>query len=293
VRQFPPGLADHLATGTTTLCHCWKLAPRRGAALGFTDHDHDITFDGVTFEAQAGFAASEIESSLGLAVDNLEASGALSSAHLDEARLRAGDFDHATIEIWKANWRDVSQRILLRKGHLGEVTYGGTGFTAEVRGLSHLLNQTKGRVYQFGCDAAVGDARCGVDLETAMMRVASNVVSVEDSRRFSVTSLGSFANGWFSQGTLIWTSGHNTGRREEVKSHTGNVIELWQAAGFGLNVGDGLILRAGCDKQFATCKAKFSNTENFRGFPHLPGTDFVVSYAAPDDQNNNSGSRNR
>ena len=134
--------------------------------MGFTDHDRDLIFDGVTFEAQAGFEASEIESSLGLSVDNLEASGALDSTQLDAERLRAGDFDHATIEIWRVNWQDVAQRVLLRKGHLGEVTHGGAGFTAEVRGLSHLLNQTKGRVFQFGCDANLGDARCGVNLET-------------------------------------------------------------------------------------------------------------------------------
>ena len=143
MRVLPAGLASHLASGTTTLCHCWKLIPRGGVALGFTDHDRDLVFDGVTFEAQAGFEASEIESSLGLSVDNLEASGALDSTQLDAERLRAGDFDHATIEIWRVNWQDVAQRVLLRKGHLGEVTHGGSGFTAEVRGLSHLMQMTR------------------------------------------------------------------------------------------------------------------------------------------------------
>ena len=91
MRTLPPGLSAHLASGTTTLCHCWKLMPVTGPALGFTDHDRDLVFDGVTFEAQAGFEASEIESSLGLSVDNLEASGALESTQLDAERLRAGD----------------------------------------------------------------------------------------------------------------------------------------------------------------------------------------------------------
>ena len=136
MRILPSGLSAHLASGVTSLCHCWKLMPVAGVALGFTDHDHDLTFDGVTFEAQAGFEASEIESSLGLSVDNLEASGALDSTQLDAERLRAGDFDHAAIEIWRVNWQDVSQRVLMRKGHLGEVTHGGTSFTAELRGLS-------------------------------------------------------------------------------------------------------------------------------------------------------------
>jgi uncharacterized phage protein (TIGR02218 family) len=281
-------LSAHLASGTTTLCHCWKLIPLNGAVLGFTDHDRDLVFDGITFEAQAGFEASEIESSLGLSVDNLEASGALDSAQLDAERLRAGDFDHATIEIWRVNWQDVAQRLLLRKGHLGEVTHGGTGFTAEVRGLSHLLNQTKGRVFQFGCDANLGDARCRVNLETT----AGSVNATEANRRFTVTGLESFTPGWFSLGTLTWDSGLNAGRREEVKLHgPQGVIELWQAASFAVTPGDGFTVRAGCDKQFGTCRAKFSNGENFRGFPHLPGTDFVTTFASREDQNNDGGSR--
>jgi uncharacterized phage protein (TIGR02218 family) len=43
-------------------------------------------------------------------------------------------------------------------------------------------------------------------------------------------------------------------------------------------VGDIFSVEAGCDKTFATCKAKFSNALNFRGFPHLPGNDVAYSY---------------
>ena len=96
MRTLPPGLSAHLASGATTLCHCWKLAPLIGPVLGFTDHDRDLIFDGVTFEAQAGFEASEIESSLGLSVDNLEASGALDSMQLDAEKLRAS----VSLEQW-------------------------------------------------------------------------------------------------------------------------------------------------------------------------------------------------
>ena len=35
----------------------------------------------------------------------------------------------------------------------------------------------------------------------------------------------------------------------------------------------------GCDKSFAQCKAKFANSANFRGFPHLPGNDAAYNYA--------------
>lgn len=295
MRTLAPGLREHLDSGATTLCHCWKIAAVGGDVMGFTDHDRDLVFDGVTFEAQAGFTASEIESSLGFSVDNLDASGALSSDRLSEARLKRGDFDGAAVEVWRANWQDTSQRILLRKGHLGEVTHGGVGFTAEVRGLAHLLNQSRGRVFQFGCDAVLGDARCGVNLETAAFRSAGSVATVEENRRLFVTGLDSYAEAWFARGTLSWTSGANMGRVGEVKFHrrsgTQVLVELWQETVQPVMAGDAFLIRAGCDKQLSTCATKFNNVVNYRGFPHIPGDDFVLSYANRDDPGNDGKSR--
>jgi uncharacterized phage protein (TIGR02218 family) len=41
----------------------------------------------------------------------------------------------------------------------------------------------------------------------------------------------------------------------------------------------------GCDKQFTTCKQKFDNVANFRGFPHVPGNDFMLSVASRQGKN--------
>lgn len=295
MRVLPAGLRAHLDSGATTLCHCWKIETVAGEVLGFTDHDRDLAFDGVAYEAEAGFAASEIESSLGLSVDNLDASGALDSARLSETRLKAGDFDNAAVAVWRVNWQDTSQRILLRSGHIGEMTHGGVAFTAEVRGLAHLLNQPKGRVFQYGCDASVGDARCGVDLETATYRGAGTVISSSENRRFTVTGLDSHDDGWMARGRLTWSSGGNAGRGADIKFHRRNAgvvtIELWQEMALAVAPGDGFVARAGCDKQFATCQAKFLNAANYRGFPHIPGEDFVLGYATRDDPGNDGEKR--
>ena len=37
---------------------------------------------------------------------------------------------------------------------------------------------------------------------------------------------------------------------------------------------------AGCDKALATCATKFTNTLNFRGFPDMPGNDFLTNRAS-------------
>lgn len=280
MKTLPTGMQAHLDSGATTLCWCWKIVRADGAIQGFTDHDVDLAFDGTTYEAASGFTATEVQSLLDLAIDNLSVSGALSSATLNEADLAAGLYDNAAIEIWRVNWADTAQRVLMRKGNLGEVKRGKAAFTAEVRGLAHLLNQPVGRCFGYGCDADLGDARCTVDITRAAFKADGAVASVTDARRFTVSGLSSFGDGWFTGGKLVWSSGANENRAMEVKRHAGAAIELWQSMSETVAAGDGFTITAGCDKQFATCKAKFDNAINFRGFPYMPGNDAVLSYPA-------------
>jgi uncharacterized phage protein (TIGR02218 family) len=282
MRTLPAGMQAHLDSGATTLCTCWRLVRNNGAVLGFTDHDRPLSFGGVTYEAAAGFTATEIDSSVGLGVDNLEVESVLKSDRLNETDLAAGLFDNAEIEIYRVNWADVAQRVLLRSGSIGEVSRGQYAFKAEVRGLAHELQQEKGRIFQFQCDADLGDTRCGVDLDSGAFKGSGSVAALKGPRSFTASGLGAFANDWFTHGLLTWTSGANDGRSMEVKlhlKHSGTVtLELWQRMAEGIEPGDDFEIRSGCDKQFATCKAKFDNIANYRGFPHIPGNDYAISY---------------
>lgn len=51
--------------------------------MGFTDFDHDLVVDAITYRAASGFTATAIEGQLRLAVSNLDLQGALSSDALD------------------------------------------------------------------------------------------------------------------------------------------------------------------------------------------------------------------
>lgn len=44
-----------------------------------------------------------------------------------------------------------------------------------------------------------------------------------------------------------------------------------------------------CDQRYETCRDVFSNVENFRGFPHLPGNDVIL--AGPAATQNDGGKR--
>ncbi len=289
MKTLPTGLQDHLDTGTTTLAWCWRLTRADGQVFGFTDHDLPLTFDGTTFEPESGFTASEIRTGSDLSVDAQDAEGVLTSTTITETDILDGRWDNAEVEIWRVNWQDVSQRVLMRRGAIGQVRRGRVQFVAEMRSLSHVLNQTVGRTFQATCDASLGDARCGVDLTDPAFKGSGTVVTVDGDRSFTVSGLSAFADSWFALGTLSWTGGANAGRDTEVLSHavgaTDVTVTLLEAPVLAITAGDTFDITAGCDKLFETCTSRFANAVNFRGFPHIPGQDTVIRYAAKGEDN--------
>ena len=289
MKQFPQSLQTHFESGTTTLAWCWRLTRNDGTVFGFTDHDRPLTFDGTTFESESGFTASKIRAGSDLSVDAQEAEGVLTSTTITETDILDGRWDNAIVEIWRVNWADTNSRALLRRGAIGQVRRGRLHFVAEMRSLAHVLGQTIGRTFQAGCDAALGDTRCGVDLNATAFKASGTVVSLEGDRGFAVSGLSGFAEGWFALGTLQWLTGANTGRKAEVLSHVISgadvIIKLLEAPVRPAEVGNTFDIFAGCDKRFETCQARFANADNFRGFPHIPGQDTIIRYAAKGDAN--------
>ncbi len=284
MKSLSPALQAHLDDGTTTLSWCWRISRSDGVALGFTDHDRTLSFDGTAFEPESGFAASEIRAGSDLAVDAQDASGVLTSDRITETDILDGRWDNAAVELWRVNWADASQRVLLRRGAVGQIRRGRMAFVAEVRSLAHVLGQTVGRTFQTGCDARLGDARCGIDLENTIYKGAGVVADLLRDRAFMASGLAGFDAGWFTSGTITWTSGANVGRITEVLAHALDsgiaTFALLEAPVRAITMGDGFIARAGCDKRIETCAARFANVSNFRGFPDIPGQDAVLRYAS-------------
>jgi uncharacterized phage protein (TIGR02218 family) len=166
-----------------------------------------------------------------------------------------------------------------------------------LRGLSHRLAEERGRLFTATCAADLGDRRCGIDLDVAALRGSGTVTALVATSAFSASGLAGFADGWFTGGRLVFEGGANAGLSVEVKTHRldGDIVTLtlWQAMPYPLAAGDPVSVTAGCDKRFATCVERFGNAINFRGFPHIPGNDFVVRYPAQGEPGNDGGSLRR
>ncbi|MBC9248317.1 DUF2163 domain-containing protein [Paracoccus sp. 11-3] len=286
MKTIPPALQNHLHSGTTTLAWCWRITRADSVAFGFTDHDRVLAFDGTEFEPESGLTASEIRSGADLSVDAQDAAGALRSDRISETDILDGHWDNAEVELWRVNWQSPGQRVLMRRGAIGQIRRGRHAFVAEIRSMSHILGQTVGRIFQASCDAALGDARCGVDLADPAFRGVGTVIDGMRDRAFTASGLGGFIAGWFRFGTLTWTTGPNSDRRAEVLAHDRNygiaVLTLLETTIRPIGAGDDFTIRAGCDKRIAICGAKFGNVVNFRGFPHIPGQDTILRYASQD-----------
>lgn len=282
MRDVPDALKAHLAKDATTTCHAWRLTRRDGAVMGFTDHDHDLAFDDTIFLSADGLDASGWETAGGLAPATGEVSGALTSAAITEIDIAAGKYDGARVEMFLVNWAAPEQHLRLRVAEIGEVTRSEGAFRAELRGLSHKLDQIRGRIYARRCDARFGDARCGKNAANDDFRGTGTVIEA-DADRMTVAGIEDFGAGFFRHGRIRFTSGANDGVTLDVESHRkaggAVVIDFWLPMAVVPEPGDTFRITAGCDKTFETCRKKFDNQRNFRGFPHMPGVDFSYSYA--------------
>ena len=102
-------------------------------------------------------------------------------------------------------------------------------------------------------------------------------------RRFTRRGLDGFADGWFTAGQAHLHArrqcrargrGEDASRRRRRRAAS----SCGRRCRSRSRAGDTFTVTAGCDKRFATCRDRFDNAVNFRGFPHIPGNDFVVSY---------------
>jgi uncharacterized phage protein (TIGR02218 family) len=363
MKSISPELDAHLSGECLTMATCWLCTRTDGVVFAATDHDADIVFDGVTYLANSGYTATDVETMSDLSVDNLEIQGfanLLDGPSITDDDLRAGLWDFAAIKIFQVNYADLTMgSISERSGTTGEISLVRGQFTAELRGKMQAFSRVIGRIDAPSCNADLGDARCTVNLAPFTVTgtiegVNPDQLTLYDSNRFEPGPTGGVAitgitnanpgvvttltahgfivgesvnisgvigpdslnalttvrnptattfelpvdttdlaaypaytgggtvtpvgadSGYFDFGLLTMNSGLNAGFSREIKSYVPGQFVLQIAFPYLTVPGDLYTAVAGCDKSLETCKTKFNNVVNFRGFPYIPGTDRIV-----------------
>lgn len=275
-------ILTHLSQECTTLCTCWRIDRTDGVSLGFTDHDQNVHVAGIDYEASTGYARSAIKASGDLAVDNLDVQGIESLVQgegITHEDIRRGLYDSAEVTIFQVNYlAPADGQITLRKGTIGEFKLRDGVYTTEIRGLTQRLSQQFVEVITPDCLASLGDARCKVDLAALTHEGYVSAVDETEPRRIMSVIVPLMDTGYFVGGVITFTSGNNAGHSMEVQAHEAPVFHLYLDLPFPAEIGDEFTVQAGCDRAYETCRTRFNNLVNFRGFPHLPGRDKLLEY---------------
>ncbi len=289
MKSIGSGLQAHFALPSTTTTILVKITRPDGLIYGFTTHDRNIDYLGLTYYAgDKSTDLSDLAHTSGLEVDNAEAGGAL-NATITEEQVEAGLWSASRIYIYRVNWKDLTLgHEVLGAGELGEVKHDGRGYSVEFMGRTHKLGRIITRHYLPTCDADLGDARCKVDRDALALN--GTVASAASARQFTDAGGISVATDYFTYGKVRWLTGANTGREMEIKEQTNAgspgtaEFELQLSMYYAIAIGDTFTVWPGCNKLLRTglneylgdCKVKFNNVVNFRGFDQIPGIDKIL-----------------
>lgn len=166
--------------------------------------------------------------------------------------------------LLRAHETDFNDTVTLWSGRV-------TGFTVEGRVaklkvpalMSYVLNgNTPTPRYQAPCNHILYDERCGVDPAlnqhvTTVTQVTGNIITINSYPWAADDAVA---------GQLITPSGE---QRMVTKTLGNDITVTYPFA--GIEVGDNVTLRKGCDHAFeGDCKNKFNNGARFGGFPIVP-----------------------
>lgn len=294
--SIPASMQTDLDGGATHHCFCWLVVRLDGTIQGFTDHDKILNFGGIDFQANTGLTPTAVDQTMGLGVDNMDVMGILDSLTIDESAISANLYDDASITAYRVDWRDVNNRVIIMKGSIGAITRGNLGFSAEIRGISYLLNQKIGRSFLPVCDVDLGSPKCGINFAGSNHNghnYSANAAVTGTLSNFSFTSTSAEVDDvpkdWWGRGLVTWTSGNNNGFEIEVLSHSRisniNTFILWEPMPFPIQIGDTFTANVGCSKSIFQCHGRFRNSINMRGFNLIPGSDAILRTATKQDEN--------
>jgi uncharacterized phage protein (TIGR02218 family) len=272
LRTLPPQTLAHLAQRITQLTWCWKITRTDGTVMGFTKLDKDLVVDGLRYKARSGIKPTAIASDDTLSVNNQNIESILSDSGITALDLSGGKWDYAAVETFLVCYTDLSIRVPLLSGVLGQTEHNGRSYSAELRTLTQNLNQTQNDVTQKNCRYEFGGPKCTKDL--IGLTYSLPVATVLSKRAFTVPASFAGSDKLFNFGRLTWDSGGSLGTIHGISRYTATTktIELFEPTTTPIQIGDTFTAIAGCERTIRACKA-YANDANFGGEPHIPGAD--------------------
>ena len=282
MKTFSASLTAAYAAASANLAQATLIVRRDAQMFGWTDHDQNVTIDGVTYLATSGLETTGAHTTDDFRVDTLDVTALLQVA--TEEQIVAGLWDDAAVTVFEFIWSSLPTALdtnvnILSYGNLGQIRRQDNILVAEIRRLSQRLSRRVGRQYSPTCPWRLGDAQCVLSLVSYTHTGTVNSVDVTFPRLVFSDSGQAQVPNYFSEGELEWLTGDNAGIRRAVRLWQNQTFSLYLPLPYDVSVGDTYEAIKGDDKTFVTCQG-FANQTRFGGFPHVPGQDAVYSNPA-------------
>jgi uncharacterized phage protein (TIGR02218 family) len=257
---------------------CFTFTQATGAVFSYTNADVPVIYDGKVFLASGPLVSGlKYRASTGLNVDRQEISIAARPEDLAGGApflvaLREGLFDGCVIQRDRVFFSDfvggtLIGGVTLFHGRLSTVDeVGRTSARVTVANDLVLLDINMPRnIFAPTCLHTLYDQGCKIPSGA----FSTNDVVGPGSTKTLINFAGAQAD--HVQGTLLFSSGANSGRRSAIKSVVPSVsVSLIYPLPAAPAAGDALTAFRGCDHTMGTCQSRFDNLANFRGFPFVP-----------------------
>ena len=252
-----------------------------GSILTYTNLDLPVAWNGFAYSANSVLVSGlKYKCALGLNVDSQQIT--ISARTTDTLggipflqALQQGAFDGAIIQREKAffsSWATTGGTLvpigtaIMFKGRVAAIDQiGRTTAQVTVAADTVFLDiDMPRRLWAPQCSHVLYGSGCGLARGTYS---ATGSVGPESS----VTQINwSSATAAYAQGSITFTSGPNTGVVATIKNAWAGGLQLAYPLPNAPTAGDAFTAAQGCDHTMATCKSKFGNLGNFRGYPFVP-----------------------
>lgn len=277
--------------------YVWTITRADATVFRFTSHDQPVVFDdgagNATYTPAGAPSSTALHREASLGEQDRDLAGGISSSQLTDDDLAAGLFEGAEIVERVIDPRYPWAGAFFTNRHwITDARFNGEAWELSMVGVTSWLDQNIGRFFDRTCAVDLFSDRCGLltsdetHYEVLGVEVRTGTISATEPRRVFGANAGDFPVGpgtdEYKFGKIVWTTGDNAGVVSEVKEWSLTIVdsahatELMLPTPYEIQAGDEFTITTGCDRRYSTCRDKFSNSDNFRGFPTMPSADDVL-----------------
>ncbi|MGH9641367.1 MAG: baseplate hub protein [Terriglobales bacterium] len=298
MKSCSAALAAYLNTGQQfLLADLYTIEMAIGTTVRYATGEPLAGFTAVVANSNSFDASSlvitrgKIKTAIGFAVDTLELKVTAEPTHLLNGlpflqALRLGALDGAHVVVDRLVMQHPGDTSLgtynVFSGLVADITIGRFSADIHVNSDLDLLSQNLPRnLFQPGCLNTLFDANC--TLVKASFAVASAVAS--GSTKNVINCALSQVAGYFTQGTITFTSGVLSGLSATVSTYVPGVLTLIGPQIALPGIGDAFNAYPGCAKTMAACSnnnpavgPQLNNLPHFRGTPFVPTPETLTGF---------------